>query len=124
MIEFRQIGDSDILEFVFHGKFTREDFDRVSAKIEQMVGDHGRIRLLEIVRDIDGMEPAAIWEDLKFAPKHAKDISRAAVVADQKWVKWSTSLVAPFLSAEVRHFPMNQVEEARAWLYGPPPTPH
>lgn len=116
MFEFHQIPDTNILEFSIDGKFTREDFDKVVAKMEEMIQRHGKIKVLEIVRNLGKIEPSALWEDIKWSPKHLKDFSHAAVVADQKWIEWMTAVVKPFISVEVRFFHTDELENARRWL--------
>jgi hypothetical protein len=116
MIEYSEVPETNILEITVDGKVTREEFDEVAARMTAMIERHGEVRLLEVVRDIGGIEPSALWEDFKFGPKHLKDISHTAVVGDQKWLEWATALVKPFLSAEVRFFRLDQIDEARRWL--------
>jgi hypothetical protein len=116
MIECREVPQTNILEIAVDGKVTREEFDAVVARMTDVIELHGEVRLLEVVRDIGGIEPSALWEDIKFGPKHMRDISHVAVVGDQKWLEWATALAKPFLSAEVRFFRLDQIDEARRWI--------
>ncbi|MGA9423313.1 MAG: STAS/SEC14 domain-containing protein [Rhodanobacteraceae bacterium] len=116
MLEHRQIGNTNILELTLDGAMSRDEFTRVAAKIEQMLAEHGKLRILEIIRNIGAIEPSALWEDFKFSPRHLKDFTHAAVVSDHKWIEWMTAAVSPFISAKVRCFPMDRIDEARRWL--------
>ena len=49
-------------------------------------------------------------------------MSRAAVVAEKKWIEVFTRLVSPFVSAEVRYFDAGQIDEVRRWLREPEPA--
>jgi hypothetical protein len=42
-------------------------------------------------------------------------LSRAAVVADQKWIELFTKMAKPFLSGEIRYFKAVDTDEARSW---------
>ena len=65
------------------------------------------------------IEPSALWENLRFAFRHMKHVERVAGVADQAWMGKLTKLANPFFSAEMRFFPAEQIEAARAWLREP-----
>ncbi|MGA9343283.1 MAG: STAS/SEC14 domain-containing protein [Rhodanobacteraceae bacterium] len=120
MLTCKQIAGTNILEITLDGAMDGAAFDQVAATIERMIAEHGKIRILEVVRNIGAIEPAALWRDLKFSPAHLKDFSHAAIVTDKKWIEWMTALVSPFIPAEVRFFEMAQLDEARAWLRDAP----
>lgn len=116
MLRFHRIPQTNILELTISGGFTAEDFDHVVAETDRIIAECGEIRLLEIIGQLDPMEPAAVWKDLRFAPQRLADFKRVAVVADQPWIQWMTSPETPFRSAEVRIYPPDQLLEARQWL--------
>lgn len=116
MFEFHRVPDTNILEFTVDGKVTRRDFDRVADEIERMIEAHGKIKIMEIIQNIGGIEPSALWEDLKFSPRHLKHFSHVAVVSDKTWVEWMTMAAKLFISAETRFFQLDQIDAARDWL--------
>lgn len=116
MLTMHQPENTNILEFTLDGDFNRAHFDAVAAKLDAMIERHGKVRLLEIVRDVGKIEPSALWEDLKFAPSHLDKFSHVAVVADKTWMEWMTRMAAAFVPAEVRFFHLDAVDEARQWL--------
>lgn len=116
MLEYREIPDTDIVEFVIDGAISATEFDEVIARFEASIERHGKIRVLEQVRSLGGVPPSKWWEDVKFGFKHMRDITRAAVVAQEKWIEVFANLVNPFLSAEVRYFKPTDIDKARAWL--------
>jgi hypothetical protein len=115
MLQVRQSGETNVLEIELDGAMTREDFDRVTARAEEMIERFGTIRIVEIIRDIGKMEPSAIWADFKWGPKHLKNFSHAAVVADQQWVEWMAVALRRFIPVKVRCFHLDELEEARQW---------
>ena len=122
MLTLTHVENSNILEFTLDGDFSRADFDQVAQQMEALIDQYGTIKLIEIVRSIGSIEPSALWEDFKFAPKHLKHFSQVAVVADQKWIGWLSKMVKPMIPGEVRHFELSQLQQARDWIYGVEPV--
>ena len=77
------------------------------------------MRVLEIVKDFEGMDAIAFWHDIKFSLRHVKDVSRVAIVCNPDTHHLWSSLVAPFMGCQVEHFSPGEVEAARDWLMWP-----
>jgi hypothetical protein len=122
MFEYREIPETNIVEFTIDGKITAQEFDEVIERLEAAIAQHGTIRVLEHIRSFGGMPAAKWWDDIKFGFRHARHVSRAAVVAEKKWIEVFTRLVSPFVSAEVRYFDAAEIDEARRWLREPEPA--
>ncbi|MFG0328491.1 MAG: STAS/SEC14 domain-containing protein [Phycisphaerales bacterium] len=123
MFDFNRLPGSNIIEFTIDGPFTRADFNHLVNEMEAMIDEYGQIKVIEIIRHIGKIEPSAMWEDMKWSPRHLKHFSHAAIVADQKWIEWMTAAVKPFISTEVRFFHLDELEEAREWLKTVEPAP-
>ena len=119
MLEYREIPDTNIVEFTIDGAISAAEFDDVIARFEASIARHGKIRVLEHVRSLGGVPPSKWCQDVKFGFKHMRDITRAAVVAETKWIEIFANLVNPFLAAEVRYFKSAEIDRARAWLREP-----
>ena len=116
MLTLHEHPNTNVIEFAVDGGVTKEEFQRVADKIEDHIALHGKVRLIEVIHKIGSIEPAALWADLKFGPSHLKDFTHVAVVADQKWIEWMTKASRPFLSAQVRLFHLDELDEARRWI--------
>ncbi|MDH3590871.1 MAG: STAS/SEC14 domain-containing protein [Planctomycetota bacterium] len=116
MIEFQIVPDRNIIEFVIAGAITRDNLAPLLAACEKIIAEHGKIRMLKQVRSIGHVDLAAVWENLRFGFHHLKDLERVAAVADQAWMGNLAKLANPFLSAEMRFFTTDRIEDARAWL--------
>jgi hypothetical protein len=68
------------------------------------------------MQHFDGWTLGAFWEEIKFDVKHFRDIDRVAFVGDKKWEASMSKFCRPFTTAEIRFFPPEKKEEARAWL--------
>ena len=73
-----------------------------------------RVRALCDCRYLEGWELRAAWDDLKPGLKHGREFEKIAVVADSRWVEWSTKVGSWFLKGEVRYF--DNVTAASQWL--------
>jgi hypothetical protein len=108
----------NVLEVDLHGKLCREDFERIVPDTERLICQNGKIRILVTMRDFEGWDMGAFWEDLKWEAKHFNDVERLAMVGDEHWQKWMTSFCKPFTTAAVRYFPFERLDEAQEWVGG------
>jgi hypothetical protein len=121
MIEYSEKPEQQYIEFSIEGKITKKDFEDLAKKIEPRLSEWKNIRLLEHVKSFEGMEPAALWADLKLGVRilgDLKHVTRCAVVADQKWMKYGVKVADLVLPGEVRLFSSAHISEARDWLLG------
>lgn len=105
-----------VLELHLTGKLTTEDYARFVPDTEEMIQRYGKIRILAFLEDFHGWDAGALWSDIKWDVRHARDIERIAVVGEARWQKWMASFCKPFTSAEIRYFEHPQSEAARAWV--------
>ncbi len=118
MMEIKPLDGTNILELTIDGAAGAAEFDAVLAACEQAIAEHGRIKLLKVVHSLalPPIPPSKFADDLKFGFEHLKDISHAVVVTDLGWVSAWARLLNPLFKAELRSFPMAELEAARAWL--------
>lgn len=115
MIDYRMTEDG-IMEVRVAGRITKDEIDAVWRKIHADMPAGGRTRILEVIETLDGIEPAAFWEDLKLGLPMLNRVERAAVVSDRGWINVLTKASGLFVSADVRTFAPTEIEQARAWL--------
>jgi hypothetical protein len=119
MLSYKEYDNAQAVEIVLEGRISTQEFEALTERLEAFIARHGRIRVLEIVRDFEGMDATALWEDIKFSLRHLKDFSRCAIVANPNTRHLWSSLVAPFMSCDVEHFPPGEEDAARDWLMWP-----
>jgi hypothetical protein len=119
MLSYTEHDNAQAVEIRLSGRVSTEEFDRVAARLEAFIERHGRVRVLEVIQDFEGMDAAALWHDVKFSFRHLQDFSRVAVVANPEIHNLWSSLVSPFIRCEVEHFAPDEIEEARDWLMWP-----
>jgi hypothetical protein len=119
MLSYKEYDNAQAVEILLAGRVSTEEFDAVATKLEAFIARHGHARVLEIVKDFEGMDAIAFWHDIKFSLRHVKDFSRVAIVCNPDTHHLWSSLVAPFMGCEVEHFSPGDVEAARNWLMWP-----
>lgn len=118
MIEAKPIPDTNIIDMFVEGSATAEEFDAALRIFETEIKQHGSIKVLERIGDLD-MPPipwSRIWKDVKFGFEHLSDITHIAVVADQSWISAWVKALNPLFKADIKMFKRTDLEIARAWL--------
>ena len=104
------------------GKLTRDEYREVLEPALREGIDTGELRLVFVLADFDGIEPAAIPEDLKTGLSawlgHHSAWKRFALVTDVEWVAKAMHMFAWMTPGEVRIYELDEVEDAKAWVAG------
>lgn len=101
------------------GKLTHEDYEDFRGHIEEMIHEHGSVRVMLDLNDFHGWDLHAVWDDLKLALQYHGKFERCAILGDRSWEEWMSKLAKPFL--QVRYFDRSQREAAWRWLMQPTP---
>ena len=116
MIRYSTEPNSPVVELTVEGEITAAD---LKANIERLRDDlerNGKTRVLEVIRRFTGMEPKALWVDVKLGLPLARKVGRVAVVADQAWIRAASHLGRFFTSAELQIFEQAELDRARTWI--------
>lgn len=98
------------------GTLEKKDYDVFGPRLDDLVEQHGRLRLFIELVDFRGWTPAAAWEDVKLAVRHFRNIERIAVVGERPWEKGIAALAKPFTSAQMRYFNVEERDAANTWI--------
>ena len=109
-------SDNGLLEVKVSGKLTKEDYERFEPAVEKLIANSGKINILFVMHDFDGWEVGAVWEDIKFAAKHCRDIEKLAMIGEKNWEKWMATLCKPFTMSTIKYFDVSEEEAAWSWL--------
>ena len=78
--------------------------------------------LVETAPDFQGLDLAALWEDVKMAPsiglKYRSSWERMAVVTDKDWMRNAIAAVGWLVPGEIRVFEPGELEDAKAGTAG------
>jgi SpoIIAA-like len=118
MIEYKNSPDNNVVKIIISGKITEEDFDRVIDRLKLDLERHHKLRVLEEVRHLEGIDPLALWKDIRFGFTHLNDFTHAALVADARWLRTMTDVFINIfpLSVKVKVFDPSQFDEAQNWI--------
>ena len=100
------------------GDVEGDDYEDVLVPaIRDRLGRHEKIRLLYVLgSEFAGYEADAAWEDAKLGVRTFTSYERIAVVTDSALIRRSVRASAWLMPGEVRVFPVDDLEGARAWI--------
>lgn len=114
MIEIEKRGN--IIYTYASGKLSNEDYDKILPIIKKTIEKHGKIRWCFQVDRFEGWSPQSLWRDFKFDVKYRNDVTKVAIVGEERWQDWMTQMMKPFTSAEVRYFDEIEKDKAENWI--------
>lgn len=107
---------SDVVRVSVSEKLTTEDYELFVPEIEQLIEEHGKIRILFKMHNFHGWSAGALWQDLKFDLKHFRDIERIAMIGEKAWEHGMAMFCRPFTTAKIRYFDHEHEDEAQKWI--------
>ncbi len=110
------ISSGKILHVKVTGKLNKEAYETFAPLVDELVAEHGKVRILFEMHDFHGWTAGALWQDVKFDYKHWKDIERLAIVGESKWEEGMAAFCKPFTSAKVKYFDSAQLADAQSWV--------
>jgi hypothetical protein len=106
--------DRKLVWIYVHGTVHTDAYGELVDWMEQILAKHSPVSFLIDLEDLEGVDFGAVLKDLKFGMKHVRDISRMALVGNEKWTHRLASLPNPF-SMEVRAFHGDEEYDAWDW---------
>ncbi len=121
MIESLANFPPNVLAFACKGQVTKDDYKRVLVpSVEKALREHEKVRIYyEIGSDFGGIDPSAVWEDMKIGLGHLQRWDRIAVVTDVDWIRHMMSVFGFLLPGEIRIFANSEAAKARDWISAP-----
>ena len=109
---------SSILTVQPESSLDKNDFVQMAKAIDPEIEAHGDLAGLIInAHAFPGWDSfGSMVTHFRFIRDHQKHIKKIAVVTDSHMGDVAEHLASHFVSAEVRHFPADQVEQARQWI--------
>jgi hypothetical protein len=115
VLYYKEYDNAQAVELVLTGRVSTGEFDKVARKLECFIKRHGQIRVLEVIKDFEGMDAGAFARS-PVSLRHVQDFSRIAIVTKPGR---ASSLVEPRCSCAVTssiHFSPGEMEAPRDWL--------
>ena len=122
MIDYMKDLPPGIVGLRATGMVSKADYDRVvHPLIDNAYRNGQRLRLLYYLpSEFSGFTPGAAWDDLQIGLRHLQLFERCAIVSDQHWIRSLSRVLGALLPCPVRVFSTPTLDEAAAWLAGPP----
>jgi len=101
-----------------HGPLTKEDFQKVAAKVDPVIESEGRLEGLVIkTREFPGWESFSdVVEHIRFVKNHHQAIKKVALVTDAAVADLFPAVVSHFVKAKIKHFEFDDFEKAVEWI--------
>ena len=102
------------------GRIKRSDYETVLGPELRAAVEAGRVRALFVVERVDGIEPGAMWADLKLfsevAGRHRSAWERTAIVTDVGWIASVMRAIIGIIPGQALVYPQSQLDAAKAWV--------
>ncbi len=82
MIEILDKSSGKVFGMRVSGKLLHQDYQQFVPRLEKLIEEQGSNRCLVEMIDLHGIELRALWDEIKFDARHARQIERCAVVGD------------------------------------------
>lgn len=118
MIERLEGFPDNVVAVACRGHVTSADYKSVLVPIiEKALEDHEKVRLYyQVGDDFAGIDPAAVWQDLRVGVGHFLRWERIAVVTDVEWIRHTMMAFSFLLPGELRVFDTSGKAAAQDWI--------
>jgi hypothetical protein len=116
MITCKSDPTSSFIEIHVSGAVTNADLTACMGQAREAVEHQGKTRILEFIEHFTGIDPSALWTDIRLGVPLANKVTHVAIVADHAWVRAVTHVGVLFTKAKIEIFEPNQADQARAWI--------
>ncbi|MCB0806038.1 MAG: STAS/SEC14 domain-containing protein [Bacteroidales bacterium] len=116
MFQILSFTKEDIVALRVSGKVSAEDYKKVQPLLQKTVKDFGEIDLYIEMDHVEGIKPAAMWEDFKTYFSYVNRIRAVAVVGEDNWSKTLSGLIKPFIKGPVKYFTADDSLKAKKWI--------
>ncbi len=115
-IEIKSIDDKFIVEMDLYGKLTHQDYKVIIPVVERAISAAGEreFDILVDMRDFEGWELEAVFDDFKLGMEIKDVFNKMAVVGDKKWEEWSVKVMSHLTKGEMRFF--EDYDKAFRWI--------
>ncbi|MDY0404853.1 STAS/SEC14 domain-containing protein [Virgibacillus sp. 179-BFC.A HS] len=115
MLEVKGQEQGKRLEFYTEGTATQEDLQTFKEALQEKTLQEEPLNILFVFKNIEGVTPNALIEDMKTFPD-LKSIKKGAIVADDTFTKTDAMIANLIPGVEVAQFSLDEMEKAREWL--------
>jgi len=118
MIDYTLDRERSVLHVRPAGPLRAQDFDDLAKAVDPFIEETGGLAglILETAHFPGWENLSAVVRHIRFVRDHHKKVRKVAVVTGSPLGKAAEHIASHFISAEIRHFPADQVEAAKEWV--------
>lgn len=111
-------SESGIVTLKPEDELSEADFKQVSQTVDPYLENHDALTGIIIhVQSFPGWNSfSALVEHIKFVKDHQQRVPRIAIVTDSPIGGLAEKVGSHFVSAEIKHFHFDELEQSRKWL--------
>ena len=115
-IGIERSGSEVFLVLIAVGKLTHQDYQNITPILDSALESvkDPTINALIDLRESQGWEAKAAWDDFKLGLKHGNEFVRIAICGNKKWQETAAKVGAWFVSGELQFF--EDRADAVSWL--------
>ncbi|HEY8037312.1 MAG TPA: STAS/SEC14 domain-containing protein [Methylobacter sp.] len=106
-----------------NGALSEKDFETASNVIDPYIEKYGNLKGIIInTKSFPGWESfGSLIKHFKFIKEHHKKVSHIALVTDSVLGDFAEKIADHFVSAEIKHFAFDELNNARRWILNTEP---
>jgi hypothetical protein len=118
MVKAELLEQDGILIVTPEDRLSEADFQSISAIADPYIEANGNLNgILIHAKAFPGWQNfGAIVSHFQFVKGHHKHVSKVAAVSDSRFLAIAPKIASHFVSAEVKHFPESDYDDALNWL--------
>lgn len=118
MIDYHLDPATAVLTLRPESALQKSDFAELSKAVDPQIEEHGDLNGLIIeAPHFPGWDSfGAMVTHFRFVRDHQKHVKKIAVVTDSHFGDVAEHLTSHFVSAQIKHFPGGELDQARAWI--------
>lgn len=120
MIDYDLDTEHSILEVRPTAALDKDDFAELAKAVDPHIEAKGDLAgLILSAPSFPGWDSfGALVTHFRFVRDHQKHVKKIAVVTDSHLGDVAEHLASHFVSAQIRHFPAGDIDQARQWITG------
>ncbi len=116
MLSFFTSKDEQTLALEVEGKVTKEDLEKFDNIVFEKFRNDQKFNVYAVIGDIDRPSAGAVFQELAVDAKRWSQYNKLAVVSEQDWHDKLTGMIDKLPGVQVKHFPLDQAEQAWDWI--------
>jgi hypothetical protein len=122
MIELLEGFPANVIAVSATGQVTAKDYEStLTPAVEALLSRQDKIRIYyELGSRFSGIDPGAMWQDLKLGVGHLSRWERVAIVTDVEFIGHAVNAFRFLMPGDLRVFATADAAAARAWIAAPP----